>query len=149
MAIPFNLALDEFLVGLGYVRTRQEAEWEDVGNAETGPMVEGSPAYDEYCGADEYVFASESGLVDRMPRDLDFEVFVAGQQAQCGVDLDVLEAERHTRESLEVALDRAIGDGDVDAIVELRRAQRILDGGVDIAAKSQAAWDAQPDKSAT
>ena len=56
--------------------------------------------------------------------------------------LDVLEAERHTRESLEVALDRAIGDGDVDAIVELRRAQRILDGGVDIAAKSQAAWDA-------
>ena len=55
---------------------------------------------------------------------------------------ETFEAERHTRESLEVALDRAIGDGDVDAIVELRRAQRILDGGLGyVRTRQEAEWE--------
>ena len=82
---PFNPALHEHLMALGYVRVRHAASWEDVGCGETGPMLEGGPAYDEYAGPDEYVYSSEIGVLDRQPRDLEFEAFVARQQHQCGV----------------------------------------------------------------
>ena len=78
--VPFNPALHAHLTSLGYVRSRHEASWEDVGDAENGPELDGGPAYDEYTGPDEYVFTSESGVLDREPRDLAFEKWVEDHQ---------------------------------------------------------------------
>jgi len=79
---PFNLALHEHLTSLGYQRTRQDATWEDDGDAESGPHLIGGPAYDEYSSADEYVFASENGTLDRMPRDQHLENWLDEQQCE-------------------------------------------------------------------
>lgn len=72
-AEPFNIALHDHLISLGYRRERVEASWEDVGDAENGPKLEGGPAFDCYTGADEYVYASEIGVLDRNARDEAFE----------------------------------------------------------------------------
>lgn len=36
------------LIALGFTHTHYEDTYEDVGNGETGPMIEGGPAFDEY-----------------------------------------------------------------------------------------------------
>jgi len=77
---PFNPALDAHLIALGYVRTRHEDSWEDDGNAESGPHLIDGPAYDEYVGPDEYVFACKSGVLDREPRNIAFEKWCDQQQ---------------------------------------------------------------------
>jgi len=71
--MPYNLALHEHLLSLGYTYQQVEADWEDVGTGETGPMVYGHHGYDEYTGPDEYCFASADGVLDRQPRDLELE----------------------------------------------------------------------------
>lgn len=80
MITPFNIALDEHLVGLGYTRIRMEASYEDVGNGETGPIVHGCPAYDEYTSPDDYVFFSENGTANHELRDLEFEAWIERNQ---------------------------------------------------------------------
>lgn len=75
----YNQALHEHLLAHGYEHQRVEADWEDHGDGETGPMVSGGPAYDLYLGSDEMVFATEEGVLDRVARDLDFEKWLEGQ----------------------------------------------------------------------
>ncbi len=69
----YNQALHIHLLAHGYEHERVEASWEDHGDAETGPMVSGGPAYDMYLGPDEVVFATEDGLLDRISCDVAFE----------------------------------------------------------------------------
>lgn len=40
------------LIALGFTHTHYEASYEDVGTGETGPMIEGGPAFDEYLHKD-------------------------------------------------------------------------------------------------
>ena len=81
MTKPFNIALHEHLTSLGYNHTRHASSWQDIGDADNGPCLDGGPAYDEYAGDDEYIFASEDGVLDRTPRDLAFEQWVDTQVA--------------------------------------------------------------------
>ncbi len=69
----YNQALHVHLLAHSYTHDRIPASWEDCGDAENGPMVSGGPAYDLYIGADEMVFATEDGVLDRVARDLEFE----------------------------------------------------------------------------
>lgn len=55
LPVPIDLALHEHMLSLGYVFTHHPAD--------------GHPAYDEYMGPNEYVFASENGVLARFERD--------------------------------------------------------------------------------
>ncbi len=74
----YNQALHVHLLAHGYTHERVPADWEDHGDAETGPMVTGGPAYDMYIGADEMVFSGETGVLDRVARDLEMEKHMEG-----------------------------------------------------------------------
>ena len=58
---PFNPAAHDFFVGAGYVVTHYESDFEDVGDAESGPKLSGGPAFDEYAADDHYVIVTEGG----------------------------------------------------------------------------------------
>jgi hypothetical protein len=73
---PFNLALHEHLLSLGYTHIRVDADWEDSGNAETGPIFHGHNGYDEYTGPDEVVFVSAEGELDWDERNLEYEKWI-------------------------------------------------------------------------
>jgi len=70
---PYNLALHEHLLALGYEHKRIDADWEDTGTADSGPLLHGHNGYDEYAGPDELVVATADGELDREERDLEFE----------------------------------------------------------------------------
>ena len=59
---PFNLALHDHLLSLGY-------EWQRVSEKD-------EPAYDEYIGLSEMVFMSEDGTAEYVDRCLEFEIFL-------------------------------------------------------------------------
>ena len=62
---PFNEAFHEHALSLGYQHHHFDADWEETGTGETGPMPSGSPGYDEYLGPDEVVYIGENGEADR------------------------------------------------------------------------------------
>jgi hypothetical protein len=104
----FNLALHEHLTALGYIHTRREAEFDD-GDPENGPGTWSCPAYDEYEGPDEYVFATEIGGLDREARDTQFEQWLAshGDEAQDLYNLTLSASEYNTvRRALCAEIDR-------------------------------------------
>lgn len=70
---PFNLALHECLMRLGYSYQRVAADWEDDGDAENGPHLSGHDAFDEYEDADSRVYCSEGGDTGFEWRDLQAE----------------------------------------------------------------------------
>lgn len=77
--MPYNLALHEHLISLGYVHTHNEADFDD-GDPENGPGTYGGHcAFDQYEGPDEYCFASEAGVLDRQARDLELEKWMAAE----------------------------------------------------------------------
>lgn len=76
---PFNLALHEHMMALGYSWTHQPATWEESGDAENGPCLDGCPAYDEYTGIDEYVYSGEYGVLASCAIDLEWEAFCREQ----------------------------------------------------------------------
>ena len=78
---PNNPAAHEYLLSLGYSHTYHEADFEDTGNGESGPMVTGWSGYDEYTGPDEYIFISDQGNTDYGLRDLEAEK-AAGEMYQ-------------------------------------------------------------------
>ncbi|MBY0561504.1 hypothetical protein [Hyphomicrobium sp.] len=75
----FNVALHQHLTRLGYRHRRVDAQFEDRGNGESGPMISTFPAYDEYKSFDEYVFATAEGRIEVEPRDQHFEAWVDQQ----------------------------------------------------------------------
>jgi hypothetical protein len=73
MNAPFNLALHDHLIELGYTYERMEEYWEDVGGPESGPDLVGWPTTDVYTtGADRF-YVSESGTIEHAYRDKDAE----------------------------------------------------------------------------
>ena len=56
----------ENLIAAGFTHAFYEAEWEDVGNAETGPIVAGNPAFHEYLHEADMrkVILAEDGTVE-------------------------------------------------------------------------------------
>jgi hypothetical protein len=95
MTTPFNLALHEHLLALGYEHERMGESYAEIGDGESGPELEGGPAYDVYRGSDEYVYSSAGGILDRTARDLALEAWLdeheAGGTAEYG---EAPEAER-------------------------------------------------------
>ncbi len=77
MATPFNLALHEHLLALGYAWQQHPAEYGDDGDGESGPMPWGHPAWDEYEGPLDRVFYSALGVAEAQLRDLQAEAFEA------------------------------------------------------------------------
>lgn len=78
--VPFNLALHDHMMTLGYEWTRIPDSWEDDGDGESGPHLTGGPACDQYAGPDEYVYcAFEGRVLDRQARDLEYEAWCDGQ----------------------------------------------------------------------
>lgn len=81
---PFNLALHEHLTQLGFHReVRQEACWEDTGDAESGPSLSGHPAYDQYTGPRDLFFVDEHGHFHHEVRDLEMEAYVEAMGIEC------------------------------------------------------------------
>lgn len=72
----FNEAAHEHLLAHGYTYERMAATWEEDGDAESGPHVSGGPEFDQYTGADEYVFIAPSGLADHEKRDAAHEAWI-------------------------------------------------------------------------
>jgi len=66
MGQPFNQQVHDNLVYLGFTHTQYEADWEDVGNGESGPCIWGGPAFDEYLRESDMsrVIVLEDGKVD-------------------------------------------------------------------------------------
>jgi len=63
-AQPFNLALHSHLTALGYVRTRHPEYWEDTGDAESGPDLDGYQEHDAYVGDDDMFVVFADGTID-------------------------------------------------------------------------------------
>lgn len=82
--MPYNLALHDHLVSLGYLHTHENADFDD-GDPENGPGTWSHPAFDMYEGPDEYVFVSEMGETDRQNRDNDLERWLANAMPPEGV----------------------------------------------------------------
>lgn len=79
MIHPFNIALHDHLLSIGYAYERCPEEYYDSGNGETGPMVHGHAAYDQYTGDDDYVFCDVSGNTGIEPRDKQLEQWLDNQ----------------------------------------------------------------------
>jgi len=82
--MPYNLALHNHLVLLGYLHSHENADFDD-GDPENSPGTWGHLAYDTYEGLDEYVFVSETGETDRQNRDNDLERWLANAMPPEGV----------------------------------------------------------------
>jgi len=81
---PYNLALHNHLILAGYEHSHVEADVDDVGGPESGPIIRGfTPAYDVYLGEDEFVYSSASGELHREPHDPEAEDDTAEQMAAC------------------------------------------------------------------
>jgi hypothetical protein len=77
---PFNVAVHDQLTVLGYELTQHREDYWDDGDAESGPSLNGGPAYDEYCGPDEYICIDEQGhVVHRDDRNLELEQWLDDQ----------------------------------------------------------------------
>lgn len=75
MQNPFNPVAHDAIIAAGFDYQYIPASWEDIGNGETGPMLDGGPAFDCYsreifydCDLDvatvEYIYISEDGRTD-------------------------------------------------------------------------------------
>lgn len=56
-----NIDIHQALLALGYVPTHYEATYEDVGTGETGPILTGGPAFDEYLADDHHIIIDHNG----------------------------------------------------------------------------------------
>ncbi len=83
MSTPFNLALHEHMLSLGFhYEGRQAAHWEDTGDPENGPGgLSGWPAHDQYTGPNDIFFADENGRMHHEPRDLELEAHIEAMEA--------------------------------------------------------------------
>jgi hypothetical protein len=63
-AAPFNPEAHAHLIDLGFTYTRFDEDWEDVGTGETGPMVRGHAAFDEYVSPEITVTVDKDGHTD-------------------------------------------------------------------------------------
>lgn len=64
----------EFLTEDGmYVHTHYDEEFEDRGGPESGPLVDYSPAYDEYAGESHYLIVEGGVIVHTIPRNIRYE----------------------------------------------------------------------------
>lgn len=70
---PFNLALHEMMLARGASYIRIEAHWEDVGDPENGPRLDGWPATDLYTDDTHDYHSDENGRVTVEPRDFELE----------------------------------------------------------------------------
>jgi hypothetical protein len=50
------------LVASGWTHTHHEADFEDIGTAESGPCLTGGPAYDEYRRGTKVIYADWRGV---------------------------------------------------------------------------------------
>lgn len=69
MCRGLNVELHEHLLSLGYVHQRIEADVEDTGDGETGPMITGHCGFDEYTSHEDRVYYGEDGQSHVEKRD--------------------------------------------------------------------------------
>ena len=63
--IPFDpVNGPRLLVLLGYEVTHHPARWEDIGDAENGPKLDGHDAYDEWTRGDHSLIVQDNAVVD-------------------------------------------------------------------------------------
>jgi len=62
--MAFNPGIHEHLLAQGYEHHQYPADWEDVGNGESGPMLSGGPAWDYYGNGKDFLAVSEKGEVN-------------------------------------------------------------------------------------
>ena len=87
----FNIEIHDHLLALGFAWTPHEAEVQDHGNGETGPMVHWCPPWDEYVADDWRVIIDQNGhVVVSEARDLAFEAWCDEMSAQAESEADVL-----------------------------------------------------------
>ncbi len=73
-AEAFNPAFHAFIMmHADATYARIEASWEDVGDAENGPKLEGNPAFDLYTLDDVEYVMDEQGRADRQPASPPFD----------------------------------------------------------------------------
>ncbi len=63
--MPYNTFAHNALLQSGYTHEHHNATWEDVGDAENGPKLDGGPACDVYASETEYVVIDEDGSATR------------------------------------------------------------------------------------
>jgi len=74
-----NLDAHDHMIALGARHTHYDADWEDTGDAESGPMLRGGPAYDEYEFDEFRVYIDHEGHVsDQIARDFAQEAWEEG-----------------------------------------------------------------------
>jgi len=76
---PYNQDAHANLIALGYEHKHYEADYEDVGDAESGPMLSGHPGFDEYYSDIDLIIIGHDGLFTHHDmRDLEAERFMDG-----------------------------------------------------------------------
>lgn len=65
--MPFNLAFHDFMIFCGADYERRPEYWEDTGDAESGPSLDGYLVHDIYMLDDEEYVIFEDGSTDRGP----------------------------------------------------------------------------------
>lgn len=76
----FNQDIHDNLLDHGFRHNRVEESWEECGDAENGPQLDGGPAYDEYMSNDSYIIIDHEGhFVHHSTRDAAFEEWLAAQ----------------------------------------------------------------------
>jgi hypothetical protein len=77
---PFNLNAHANMVAEGFMYVQHEADFEDDGDAESGPHLVGGPAWDEYVDKDmRFIFSNNGVLVHQENYDPEFEAFIDAQ----------------------------------------------------------------------
>ncbi len=82
--LPLNQDIHATLYQFGYVLSQHPEYIEEVGNCETGPMVNWCPAYDEYTTHDSRIIIDQYGhVVIFEDRDLAVEAYCDEMAAAC------------------------------------------------------------------
>ena len=88
--MPLNVMIHNHLVSMGYVLKAYAAHFWDDGDGESGPHLDGHPAYDVYESPDHRIVVDHRGHVDVFEdRDLAFERWCDEQAAACAGDAHV------------------------------------------------------------
>ncbi len=129
---PFNRALHEHLLALGYTWSRADESWEDHGDAEHGPELSGGPAFDRYTGPAEHVHFSEDGHAHVEAIDLAWEKFCAAQMPADPVLVHAFDVASGKQLARNAYLYEVLGDDEpaIDAaVIELESSTRCYVGG--------------------
>lgn len=64
--MAYNEGIHHHLLDLGYTYTHHEADWWEEGSGESGPIIRGGPAWEEYSNDEEQIIVNGDGKIEEV-----------------------------------------------------------------------------------